>query len=115
MSPKRAKADLLQGTLDMLVLRAVADEPAHGYAIAQRLNTMSEQRLTVPQGSLYPSLHRLEDQGMLKSAWGITATGREAKFYRITPKGLKQLQAEVSQWQQLATAVHLILGGPRPA
>jgi transcriptional regulator len=98
----------------MLVLRTVASEPAHGYAIGQRLGEMSEQRLAVPQGSLYPALHRLEDQGMLKAAWGLTSTKREAKFYRITPKGLKQLHAEVSQWQELNTAVQLILAGLIP-
>jgi len=103
-------ADLLQGTLDMLVMRAVADEPLHGYALVHRLKLISGGRLMVPQGSLYPALHRLENQGMLKAEWRDTASGREAKFYRLTAKGKKRLDAEVAEWKELSTAIALVLG-----
>ena len=106
MSPR---ADILQGTLDMLVMRAVADEPLHGYALVHRLHLMSGGRLQIPQGSLYPALHRLEYQGLLKASWAATDTGREAKFYRLTAKGRKKLQDEVAGWQELATAIALVL------
>ena len=104
-----SKADILQGTLDMLVMRAVADEPLHGYALVHRLKLISGGRLEVPQGSLYPSLHRLENRGMLKAEWKDTASGREAKFYRLTAKGRKQLETEVSEWKELAAAIALVL------
>jgi PadR family transcriptional regulator PadR len=107
MSPK---ADLLQGTLDMLVMRAVADEPLHGYALAQRLKLISGGRLHVPHGSLYPALHRLENRGLLKAEWRDTASGREAKFYRLTPKGRRQLATEVAEWRELSQAIALVLG-----
>jgi PadR family transcriptional regulator PadR len=106
MSPR---ADILQGTLDMLVMRAVADEPLHGYALVQRLHLVSGGRLQIPQGSLYPALHRLEYQGLLKAGWASTDTGREAKFYRLTAKGRRKLQDEVAGWQELATAIALVL------
>jgi PadR family transcriptional regulator PadR len=102
--------DLLQGTLDMLVMRAVADEPLHGYALVHRLTLISGGRLMVPQGSLYPALHRLENQGMLKAEWRDTASGREAKFYRLTAKGKKRLDAEVAEWKELSKAIALVLG-----
>ena len=105
-----SKTDLLQGTLDMLLMRAVADEPLHGYALVHRLNIISGGRLSVPQGSLYPALHRLENQGMLKATWGETDTGREAKFYKITAKGRKRLDAEMQEWRELSIAISLILG-----
>jgi PadR family transcriptional regulator PadR len=82
-----SKTDLLQGTLDMLLMRAVTDEALHGYALVHRLKLISGGRLNVPQGSLYPALHRLENQGFLKATWGETDTGREAKFYKLTAKG----------------------------
>jgi transcriptional regulator len=107
MSPK---ADLLQGTLDMLVMRAVADEPLHGYALAQRLKLISGGRLSVPHGSLYPALHRLENRGVLKAEWRDTASGRQAKFYRLTPKGRRQLATEVAEWRELSQAIALVLG-----
>ena len=107
MSPR---ADLLQGTLDMLVLRAVADEPLHGYAIANRLRLISGERLKVQQGSLYPSLHRLERKGLLKSEWASTDTGRDARVYRLTVKGRRQLNAEIQSWDELSTAISLVLG-----
>ncbi len=104
------KAELLQGTLDMLVMRAVADEPLHGYALVHRLKLLSGGRLNVPQGSLYPALHRLENQGVLKAEWRDTASGREAKFYRLSAKGRRKLEAEVAEWKELSIAIGLILG-----
>jgi transcriptional regulator len=104
------KCDLPQGTLDLLILKAIALEPVHGYAIAQRLEQVSRGRIHVPEGSLYPALHRLENRGFLAADWKKTETGREAKFYRLTRKGQKQLEAEAASWQQLIEAVGLILG-----
>jgi PadR family transcriptional regulator, regulatory protein PadR len=106
-----SKTDLLQGTLDMLLMRAVADEALHGYALVHRLNIISGGRLSVPQGSLYPALHRLENQGILKATWGETDTGREAKFYRLTTKGKKRLDNEMAEWKELSIAIALVLGG----
>ena len=103
------KADLLQGTLDLLILQVAALGPVHGYAIAQRLNQISREALQVQQGSLYPALHRLEDRGWLQAEWKQTATGREAKFYKLTKKGRKQLEAQVLNWARLTDAVALIL------
>ena len=105
------KPDVLQGTLDMLVMRAVADEALHGYALVHRLKLISGGRLDVPQGSLYPALHRLENQGALKAEWRLTDTGREAKFYRLTAKGRKHLDAEVREWKELSVAIAMILEG----
>jgi PadR family transcriptional regulator, regulatory protein PadR len=103
------KNELLRGTLDMLVLKVVALGPNHGYAIAQRLRQVSKEFFTVHQGSLYPALHRLEDRGWLSAEWRDTESGREAKFYALTAKGRKQLEAEILDWQQLSSAVALIL------
>ena len=108
MTPSRT--DLLQGTLDMLLMRAVTDEALHGYALVHRLKLISGGRLNVPQGSLYPALHRLENAGMLKATWGETDTGREAKFYRLTAKGRKQLDSEMAEWRELSVAISLVLG-----
>jgi PadR family transcriptional regulator, regulatory protein PadR len=107
-----AKADILQGMLGMLVMRAVADEPLHGYALVHRLRLISGNRLHIPQGSLYPALHRLEHQGLLKGEWAPTQTGREAKFYRLTAKGRKRLETEMAEWRELSTAIALVLGTP---
>lgn len=104
------KTDLPQGTLDLLILKAVAVEPVHGYAIAQRLEQVSRGVVQVPEGSLYPALHRLENRGLLAADWKKTDTGREAKFYKLTRKGRKQLEAEAASWQRLIDAVALILG-----
>src|SRR5438132_3615286 len=104
-----SKSDLLQGTLDMLILQVAALGPLHGYAIAQRLQQISKDILQVQQGSLYPALHRLEARGWLKAEWKTTETGRDAKFYGLTPKGRKQLETEVKNWEQLIDAVALIL------
>jgi len=103
------KSDLPQGTLDLLILKAVAADPLHGYAIAQRLEQVSRGVVQVPEGSLYPALHRLENRGFLAAAWRKTETGREAKFYRLTRKGRTQLEADAASWQRLTEAVDLIL------
>jgi len=102
------KSELLQGTLDLLVLKIVALGPIHGYAIAQRINQISRAVLQVQQGSLYPALHRLEKRGLLKAAWRETG-GRDAKYYSLTRAGRKQLEAEEKNWNRLAGAVALIL------
>ena len=104
------RPDLLQGTLDMLVLRTVADEALHGYAIAQRIRLVSGDRLAIPQGSLYPSLRRLENQALIKGEWRLSPAGREARVYRITRKGRKRLAAELTEWRELSTAIALVLG-----
>ena len=103
------KAEFLKGTLDMLVLKIVAAGPIHGYAISQRIQQVSKDFFQVPQGSLYPALHRLEERGWLVAEWKDTSTGREAKFYKLTRQGRKQLETEVLNWGQLTDAVSLIL------
>ena len=103
------KPEFLKGTLDMLILKVAALGPIHGYAIAQRIQQISGDFFQLPQGSLYPALHRLEDRGWLKSEWRSTDTGREAKFYTLTSKGRRQLADEVRGWEQLIDAVALIL------
>src|SRR5438552_3594786 len=107
MDPR--KSDLLQGTLDMLILKIVALGPIHGYGIAQRIRQISKEVLQVQQGSLYPALHRLEKRGWLSAEWGEAETGREAKFYALTKVGSKQLQAEAANWDRLSEAVAMIL------
>jgi len=104
-----AKSDLPQGTLDLLILKVVALGPVHGYAIAQRLQHVSHDVVQVPQGSLYPALHRLENRGLLTADWKETETGRDAKFYRLTRKGRAQLETEAASWQRLIEAVGLVL------
>ena len=99
------KSDLPQGTLDMLILQVVALEPIHGYAIAQRIRQISRDALQIQQGSLYPALHRLEQQGWLKAQAGTTDTGRDAKFYALTAAGRKQLARELESWERLSTAI----------
>ena len=103
------KSDLLQGTLDVLVLKIVALGPIHGYGIAQRIRQISREVLQVQQGSLYPALHRLEKRGWLRASWGEAETGREAKFYSLTRAGRKQLDAELANWDRLSDAVTMIL------
>ncbi|HTK28872.1 MAG TPA: PadR family transcriptional regulator [Vicinamibacterales bacterium] len=103
------KTDLPQGTLDLLILKIVALGPAHGYGIAQRLQQVSRDVVQVPQGSLYPALHRLEGRGLLASDWKDTDTGREAKFYRLTRAGRQALEAETASWRRLTDAVGLVL------
>src|SRR6201982_3662711 len=107
---KTSKSDLPQGTLDLLILKIVAADPLHGYAIAQRLEQASRGVVQVPEGSLYPALHRLENRGMLAANWKKTETGREAKFYQLTRKGRKQVETEAQSGQRLIEAVSLILG-----
>ncbi|HMI49981.1 MAG TPA: PadR family transcriptional regulator [Candidatus Saccharimonadales bacterium] len=103
------KTEFLKGTLDMLILKIVALEQTHGYAIAQRLQQLSKDFFQVHQGSLYPALHRLEDRGWLQSEWKDSETGREAKFYSLTKTGRKQLETEVLNWEKMSDAVALIL------
>jgi transcriptional regulator len=103
------RSDLPQGTLDLLILHVVAAGAIHGYAIAQRLQLISRDVVQVPQGSLYPALHRLEDRGLLTADWKMSDTGREAKFYRLTPKGRRQLKEEAASWLRLTEAIGLIL------
>jgi len=103
------KTDLLQGTLDMLILKIVALGPVHGYAISQRMQQISRDVLQVQQGSLYPALHRLENRGWLRAEWHESETGRDAKFYSLTKAGRKQLETETAQWERMAEAIGLIL------
>ena len=108
MSPLE-KTDLLQGTLDLLILKVVALGPVHGYGISQRIRQISDSVLQVQQGSLYPALHRLEKRGWLAAEWGESENGRLAKFYRLSAKGRKQLASEQETWNRLSNAVALIL------
>ena len=103
------KCDLPQGTLDLLILKVIALKPVHGYAIAQRLDQATRGVVQVPQGSLYPALHRLENRSLLAADWQQTETGREAKFYRLTRKGRSQLETDAASWQRLAQAVAVVL------
>jgi PadR family transcriptional regulator, regulatory protein PadR len=103
------RTDLLQGTLDLLILKVVALGPVHGYGISQRIRQISDSVLQVQQGSLYPALHRLEKRGWLAADWGESENGREAKFYRLSAKGRKQLVSEQETWNRLSNAVALIL------
>ncbi len=104
---KDEKTDLLQGTLDMLILRALQLEPMHGFGISGRIRQMSDEVLQVEQGSLYPALYRLEDQGWIKSEWGVSENNRKAKFYSLTNSGRKQLAAETENWAKLSAAINL--------
>jgi len=101
--------DLLQGTLDLLILKTLAREPLHGWAIAKRMLLLSDDVLTVQQGSLYPALHRLEQQGWIKAEWKDSEHGRNAKFYALTREGRQQLDREVETWKRLSSAVALLL------
>jgi len=103
------KPDLPQGTLDLLILQIVALGPIHGYAIARRIRQTSRDVLEVPQGSLYPALHRLENRKLLSAVWKASETGRDAKFYALTRAGRARLETETASWRQLADAVRLIL------
>ncbi|HUP24532.1 MAG TPA: PadR family transcriptional regulator [Thermoanaerobaculia bacterium] len=104
--------DLVQGTLDLLILRTVALEPQHGWAIAQRIEQVSQGVLKVQQGSLYPALYRLERDGWLRAKWAETATGRKAKFYALTRSGRAHLERQLASWDRLSSAIELVL---RPA
>ena len=102
-------SDLIQGTLDLLILKTISSEPVHGWAIAKRVQQMSKEALQVQQGSLYPALHRLEQQGWIESQTKATDTGRIAKFYSLTRDGRKQLTKELEQWDRLSNAINLVL------
>ncbi len=102
-------ADLLQGTLDMLILKSIALQPEHGWAIAQRIQQVSNNVLTIGQGSLYPALHRLEYKGWIRAHWGASENNRRARFYSLTAAGRKQLEAELENWDRLTGAVNLVL------
>lgn len=103
------KTDLLQGTLDLLILRALKLGPMHGFGISVLIRQMSEDVLRVEQGSLYPALYRLERQGWIESEWGVSDNNRKAKFYKLTPAGRKQLVEETSNWEKLSRAINLIV------
>ena len=105
----RSNIDLLQGTLDMLILKTLALEPMHGYGISLRIQQISEEVLRVQQGSLYPALYRLEHRGWIASDWGASENNRRAKFYRLTKEGRKQLDSERASWERLSGAVNRIL------
>jgi PadR family transcriptional regulator, regulatory protein PadR len=102
-------ADLLQGTLDMLILKAIANEPQHGWAVAQRIQQVSNNVLQIGQGSLYPALHRLEYKGWIRAQWGASENNRKARFYSLTAAGRKQLNSELENWNRLSGAVNLVL------
>jgi PadR family transcriptional regulator PadR len=108
-SMEQEKTEVLKGTLDMLILKVVAFGPIHGYAISQRIQQISRDFFQVPEGSLYPALHRLEDRGWLQAKWEETDSGRDAKFYTLTRAGRKRLGAEMINWERLSEAVALIL------
>ena len=103
------KPDLLQGTLDMLILRTVALKPMHGFAIAKRIEQVSEEALKVEHGSLYPALYRLEEQGFLATEWGVTENNRKAKYYKLTRKGHKHLNAELDNWRRLSLGIERVI------
>ena len=103
------KLDLPQGTLDLLILRAISLEPKHGWSIGERISQISNGALQVPQGSLYPALHRLERRGWIKAEWGESDNNRRAKFYELTRVGRKQLEVETDAWKRLTAAVALVL------
>ena len=101
--------DLVQGTLDLLILKILSIEPKHGWAIAKRIQQVSKEALQVQQGSLYPALYRLEQQGWIKAVWQESSTGRQAKFYTLTRAGRKRLDAELANWDRLSTAINLVV------
>jgi transcriptional regulator len=104
-----SRLDLLQGTLDLLILRTLRAQPMHGWAISERIQQLSQDTLQVNQGSLYPALHRLEHQGWIKAEWGVSEEGRRARFYRLTASGRKQLDLETDNWARRAAAIDRIL------
>src|ERR1700684_2832255 len=107
--PRESRIDLLQGTLDLLILRTLAPGPSHGWAISDRIQRISQDVLQVNQGSLYPALHRLEHQGWIQADWGVSELGRRARFYRLTSAGRKQLEAETEAWARMTGAIGRVL------
>jgi transcriptional regulator len=107
----KEKPDLLQGTLDMLILKALQLEPMHGFGISGRIRQMSDEVLLVEQGSLYPALYRLEEQGWISAEWGVSENNRKARFYKLTAAGRRQLESETANWKQVSAAINLILKG----
>ena len=105
------KTDLLQGTLDMLILKSLQLEPMHGFGISVRIRQISAEVLQVEQGSLYPALYRLEEQGWIKSEWGVSDNNRKAKYYALTASGRRQLASETANWAKLSAAINLVLQG----
>ena len=109
-----AKLEFLRGTLDVLILKAVVWGPLHGYAITSTIRRHSDDVLLLEEGTLYPALWRLESKGLLDSEWGLSENNRKAKYYRLTPKGKRQLHAETATWETYAAAVSRVLGATRP-
>jgi transcriptional regulator len=107
--PDFSRLDLLQGTLDLLILRTLQAGPQHGWAISERIQQISEDVLRVNQGSLYPALHRLEHQGFIRAEWGVSGLGRRARFYQLTPTGRRQLEKETESWTRLSAAIGRVL------
>ena len=106
---QHSSIDLLQGTLDLLILRTLQAEPMHGWAISDRIQQISQDILQVGQGSLYPALHRLEHRGWIKAEWGVSELGRRARFYRLTPAGRRQLDVETADWEKISGAIARVL------
>ncbi len=105
------KSDLLQGTLDLLILKSLQHEPMHGFGISVRIRQMSDEVLQVEQGSLYPALYRLEERGWIKAQWGVSENNRRARFYELTAAGRKQLATETEDWRRVSAAINLVLKG----
>jgi transcriptional regulator len=111
MAKEPTPPELLQGTLDMLILKSLQHEPMHGFGISVRIRQMSDEVLQVEQGSLYPALYRLEDKGWIKAEWGTSENNRRARFYELTAAGRKQLNAETENWARVSAAINMVLKG----
>jgi len=109
MTTQHSSIDLLQGTLDLLILRTLQGDPMHGWAISDRIQQISQDVLQVGQGSLYPALHRLEHRGWIRAEWGVSELGRRARFYRLTPAGRRQLDVETADWEKMSGAIARVL------
>ena len=109
MAKDSAHSELLQGTLDLLILKALQSEPMHGFGISVRIREMSDEVLQVEQGSLYPALYRLEEKGWIRAEWGVSDNNRKARFYTLTPAGRKQLTTETDAWRRVSAAINLVL------
>ena len=107
--PRHPIPDLLPGTLDLLILRTLQNQPMHGWAISERIQQISEDVLQINQGSLYPALHRLEHQGWIEAEWAVSELGRRAKYYQLTPAGRKQLTVEAGEWERMAAAISRVM------